>query len=69
VKIEAYPAQEPPSALGAAYQQRVLALGQGIEGEDIAYGADPYQSLAVFRAERASGDVLVFFHGGGWTKG
>jgi arylformamidase len=69
VKIEAYPAQEPLSALGAAYQQRVLALGRGIEGEDISYGADPYQSLSVFRTERASGDVLVFFHGGGWTNG
>ncbi len=69
MKIEDYPAQEPPSALGATYQQRVLALGQGIEGEDIAYGADPYQSLSVFRAAKPSGDVLVFFHGGGWTNG
>ncbi len=69
MKIEDYPAQEPLSALGAAYQQRVLALGRGLAGEDAAYGADPYQSLSVFRAAKPSGDVLVFFHGGGWTNG
>jgi arylformamidase len=69
MRIEDYPAQEPLSALGAKYHERVLAAGQGIGGEDFAYGADPYQSLAVFRAEEPSGDVLVFFHGGGWTNG
>jgi acetyl esterase/lipase len=69
VNLERYPAQEPLSALGVAYQQRVLRLCEGIAGLDVAYGPDPYQSLSVFRPTRASGDVLVFFHGGGWTNG
>ena len=69
MKIEDYPSQEPLSALGAKYHERVLAAGQGIESEDFSYGADAYQALAVFRAAQPSGDVLVFFHGGGWTNG
>jgi arylformamidase len=69
VRLDSYPPQEPLSALGAAYQDRVLAAGAGIDGAEFAYGADPYQSLALFRPAAPSGDVLVFFHGGGWTSG
>lgn len=69
MKIEQYPPQEPLSPLGAKYHERVLALGQGIEGEEAAYGPDPYQSVAVFRPAKPTGDTLVFFHGGGWTNG
>ncbi|VTU19189.1 alpha/beta hydrolase [Variovorax sp. PBL-E5] len=69
MKLDHYPPQEPLSPLGAAYQARILALGEGIEGEAHAYGADPYQTLTVFRPEAPSGDVLLFFHGGGWTSG
>ena len=69
MNLDRYSAQEPLSPLGQAYQQRVLALGEGIAGEEAFYGPDPCQSLAVFRPERPSGDVLLFFHGGGWTSG
>lgn len=69
MKVEQYPPQEPLSPVGAKYHERVLALGQGIEGEEAAYGPDPYQSLVVFRPAKPSGDTLVFFHGGGWTNG
>ena len=64
-----YPAQEPLSPVGERYQTRVLELGKGVQGTEHAYGPDPYQSLAVFPAKDPSGDVLVFFHGGGWTSG
>ena len=69
MKPESYPPQEPLSPLGVAYQSRVLAAGAGVAGVEFAYGADPYQTLAVFRPTAPSGDVLVFFHGGGWTSG
>ena len=69
MKLDHYPPQEPLSPLGMAYEKRILALGEGIEGIEAAYGDDPYQSLAVFRPAAPSGDVLVFFHGGGWTSG
>ena len=69
MNLEHYPAQDLLSPLGAAYQQRILALGDGLTGEEHAYGTDPYQSLAVFPAAKPTGDVLVFFHGGGWTNG
>ena len=69
MNLENYPSQDPLSPLGAAYQQRILALGDGLTGEEHAYGTDPYQSLAVFPAAKPTGDVLVFFHGGGWTNG
>lgn len=69
MRIEDYPPQEPLSPLGATYHARVMALGEGLAGEEARYGDDPYQSLAIFRAPRPGGDVLVFFHGGGWTSG
>lgn len=69
MKFDHYPPQEPLSPLGAAYEKRILALGEGINGIEASYGDDPYQSLAVFRPPEPSGDVLVFFHGGGWTSG
>ena len=69
MKLDRYPPQEPLSAVGAAYQARILALGEGVDGIEAACGADPYQSLAVFRPEAPTGEVLVFFHGGGWTSG
>jgi arylformamidase len=69
MKLADYPPQEPLSALGASYQERVLARGAGIEGREFAYGDDPYQRLTIYPAESPTGDVLVFFHGGGWTSG
>ncbi|MBT2305055.1 alpha/beta hydrolase [Variovorax paradoxus] len=69
MKLDHYPPQEPLSPLGAAYQARILALGEGVAGEAQAYGADPYQTLTVFGPEAPSGEVVVFFHGGGWTSG
>ena len=64
-----YPPQEPLSALGTAYHDRVMARGAGIEGSEFSYGGDPYQALSVYPAASDTGDVLVFFHGGGWTSG
>ena len=69
MKIDRYPPQEPLSPLGQKYQARVMALGEGLQGQEARYGEDPYQSLAVFPAERPGADVLLFFHGGGWTSG
>lgn len=68
-RLAAYPAQDPLSPLGEAYAKRILSLGAGLRGEEFQYGADPHQSLTVFRAPAANGIVLVFFHGGGWTNG
>jgi acetyl esterase/lipase len=69
MNLQRYPEQEPLSPLGAGYAQRVLLLGQGVHGIEVDHGSDPYQTLTVFPADRPSGDVLVFFHGGGWTNG
>jgi len=69
MRIEDYPAQEPLSALGRAYDEKARAAATGIAGVEEAYGDDPYQRLSIHRAPRPSGDVLVFFHGGGWTNG
>lgn len=67
--IASYPAQEPFTEIGGQYHLRVQELAKGIEGENIAYGADPYQEVAVFEAGNPDGRVLVFMHGGGWTNG
>lgn len=69
MKLADYPPQEPLSALGTSYHERVLARGAGIDGRELAYGGDPCQRLIVYPADSGAGDVLVFFHGGGWTSG
>jgi acetyl esterase/lipase len=69
MKLSDYPAQEPLSPAGTAYGVECWARGEGIEGDEHAYGADPYQRLTVFKAARPDGRVLLFWHGGGWTSG
>lgn len=69
MKREAYPPQEPLSEAGQAYGDECWRRGAGVEGEEHAYGDDPYQRLVVCRAKQADGRVLLFWHGGGWTSG
>jgi len=69
MKLQDYPPQEPLSPAGAAYGAECWARGEGIAGDEFAFGADPYQRLIVFRAAEPDGRVLLFWHGGGWTSG
>ena len=69
MRIEEYPPQEPMSPQGAAYAAECLKRGAGASGEEIAFGPDPYQRLAVYRAVKPNGAVFIFWHGGGWTGG
>jgi acetyl esterase/lipase/carbon monoxide dehydrogenase subunit G len=64
-----YPPQESLSPAGQRYGDEALRLGEGIVGEEQAFGADPYQRLLVFRSPCPDGRVLLFWHGGGWTSG
>lgn len=64
-----YPPQEPLSTAGAAYGAECWRRGDGVEGEEFAFGADPYQRLIVSRSPKPDGRVLLFWHGGGWTSG
>lgn len=67
--IASYPPQEPFTQIGGQYHLRVQELGRGVGGECFAYGADPYQEVAVFPASNPDGRVVAFMHGGGWTNG
>jgi acetyl esterase/lipase len=69
VSPDQYPAQEPFTAIGAKYHDEVLRRGADVEAVELAYGADPYQRIAIVPAQKPSGDVLVALHGGGWTNG
>jgi arylformamidase len=69
VNIEDYPSQEPLSKLGRPYHDTVLQLPHGDAPDEYNYGADPYQSLAVFKPAQVNGAVLIMWHGGGWTNG
>jgi acetyl esterase/lipase len=69
MKLADYPAQEPLSPAGMAYGDECWKRGEGIAGEEFAFGPDPYQHLLVFPAARPDGRVLLFWHGGGWTSG
>jgi acetyl esterase/lipase len=69
MRIEDYPPQEPLSEFARRYHDEAIArAAEG--GSEHAYGDDPYQRLIVFAAGgAATGDVLLFLHGGGWTNG
>ena len=69
MRIEDYPSQEPFTEIGTLYHEEVLNRGGDLVGEELTYGDDAYQSLAMFPTENATGDVLCFMHGGGWTNG
>lgn len=69
MRLEDYPPQEPLSEAGARYAAECWRRGEGVEAEEEAYGPDPYQRLLVMRAPRPTGEVLLFWHGGGWTSG
>lgn len=69
MKPEDYPAQEPFSPIGERYHEEVLRRGGAIVGQEAAVGEDPYQSVAVYRADNPAGPVLCLIHGGGWTNG
>ena len=58
LRIEQYPPQPPRAEASQAYQQVVNALSYGIDGIDVAYGA-----------ETPNGSVLAFIHGGRWSYG
>ena len=73
-------APQPPLPFAAAegYSTAALALSVGpwdnvAEHRDIRFGSEPWQVLDMFTPDGAGPgsnlDVLVFFHGGGWTNG
>jgi acetyl esterase/lipase len=64
-----YPPQEPVSAFARAYTEDLIRRIDPSAGENYFYGADPYQSIALFKPQRPNGIVLGFMHGGGWTNG
>lgn len=69
MRPEDYPPQEPFSENAQRYHDTVMRLGEGIVGEDISYGDDPYQTVLMFPAGEPDGSLLAFMHGGGWTNG
>jgi acetyl esterase/lipase len=69
MRLADYPAQEPLSEAGQKYGAECWARSAGIEGEEFAYGEDPYQRLVVWRARPPGAPALLFWHGGGWTSG
>jgi acetyl esterase/lipase len=64
-----YPPQEPVSPIAAAYRDACVARSFGVPFVEQRYGADPYQSVAIYPSERPDGALLAFVHGGGWTSG
>jgi acetyl esterase/lipase len=65
-----YPEREPMGAMGAACHQRSIELAAlAPAGRSYSYGTSPFQRVLVHAAPEPSGDVLLAFHGGGWTHG
>ncbi|MSQ73355.1 MAG: alpha/beta hydrolase [Betaproteobacteria bacterium] len=69
MKLEDYPAQEPLSEAGEIYSKECFARSAGIVYDEHRYGPDPYQGIAVYRAAKPNGTILIAWNGGGWTSG
>jgi acetyl esterase/lipase len=69
MRPEEYPPQEPFSEAAKAYHQEVMRRGAKVIGDEVRYGADPYQSILLCRPRAPNGTMLAFLHGGGWTNG
>jgi acetyl esterase/lipase len=69
MKPDDYPPQEPFTEVARTYHDTVTKLGDGIVGEELRYGDDPYQSIQLCPAADPDGNLLAFLHGGGWTNG
>jgi acetyl esterase/lipase len=67
--LEQYPPQEPLSERGQPYSRDLWSRSAAVPYEEVAYGEDPYQRIAMVLPKRPSGKVFVFLHGGGWTGG
>ncbi|MGE4337540.1 MAG: alpha/beta hydrolase, partial [Pigmentiphaga sp.] len=64
-----YPPQPITSQEALAYGSECWRRGEEIEGIEFSYGDHVYQRLLVFEAEKPSGQVLLFWHGGAWMSG
>jgi len=69
MRREEYPPQAERNEQSAAYQVQADAMAKGVDGDDIAYGHDVYQRIALFRAPKPNGTILAFMHGGRWSYG
>jgi acetyl esterase/lipase len=70
MRLDEYPPQEPLSARGQPYSRDLWVRSEGVAYDEVRYGDDPYQRIAIVSPKSASnGAVLVFLHGGGWTGG
>lgn len=69
MRLDAYPPQEPLPEIAREFHEKMMALGEGVEGHEHSFGDDPSQSLMVFPCSQPNSPVLLFMHGGGWTNG
>ena len=69
MRPEDYPAQDVFTEIGKKYHSRILDLAETVPTEEWQYGENPYQSVALYPAEKPRGDLIVMIHGGGWTNG
>lgn len=69
MKTEDYPPQDPFPDFAIDFEREVSRRSEGIEGEDVSYGPDPYQGIALHVPPEPNGSVYAFIHGGGWTCG
>ncbi|MEX2201293.1 MAG: alpha/beta hydrolase [Dongiaceae bacterium] len=69
MRPDEYPPQEPFSENAQRYHDEVMRRGEGVVGEELSYGDDPYQSILICPAADPDGSLLAFMHGGGWTNG
>ena len=69
MRPEDYPAQDAFTEIGKKYHSRILDLAENVPTEEWQYGENPYQSVALYPAEKPRGELIVMIHGGGWTNG
>jgi acetyl esterase/lipase len=46
-----------------------MMMSSGVPFQEFQYGADPYQSIAIYSPTKPDGRIFAFVHGGGWVSG
>src|SRR6056297_3309835 len=69
MRPEEYPAQDAFTEIGTAYHRKIMGQAEKVRTVEWQHGDDPYQSVALYPAEKPTGDILLLIHGGGWTNG
>jgi arylformamidase len=69
MRLSDYPPQDSPSELARDYRKACVEASFGVPFDELRFGPNPHQSIAVYPSDAPRGPIFIFAHGGGWTNG